>query len=236
MGIRAVCFDLDNTLWDVWPVIRRAEQAMYALLTQRYPKIVAALTIESMREARVRIAEAYPHMCHDFTFLRQQALRDHAREFGYPQSMVQEAFDAFIQARNEVELYPDVHPGLKLLRAQYRLFTASNGNADLARIGLDHYFERMLAARHVGALKPDPIMFHKVVEGSDLALHEVVYVGDDPVLDVDGARRAGMAAIWMNRDQAAWPSGLEPPTHTVSSLVELADLLSSKMLHAGRRS
>lgn len=37
--IRAVCFDLDNTLWDVWPVIRRAEQAMYDLLALRYPQI-----------------------------------------------------------------------------------------------------------------------------------------------------------------------------------------------------
>ncbi|AMN45806.1 hypothetical protein ACG33_01525 [Steroidobacter denitrificans] len=227
MVVRAVCFDLDNTLWDVRPVIRRAEQAMYDLLATRYPRVVAALTAEDLREARVRIAETFPQMRHDFTFLRQQALRDHARDFGYPEIMVEEAFAAFIRARNQVELYPDVRPGLDLLFAQYRLFTVTNGNADLEQIGLAHYFERMLAARQAGALKPDPAIFRQVVAGSGLALHEVVYVGDDPELDVEGARRAGMQAIWMNRDDARWPSGLEQPVHMVRSVVDLIPLLSA---------
>jgi putative hydrolase of the HAD superfamily len=230
MDVRAVCFDLDNTLWDVWPVILRAEQAMYELLTSRYPRVVAALTLEAMREARARTAAAYPQMSHDFTFLRQQALRDHARQFGYAEVMAEEAFEAFAQARNEVELYPDVRPGLNLLRRQYRLFTATNGNADLSRIGLAHYFERTVAARQVGAMKPDPTIFHKVIEGSDLAAHEVVYVGDDPALDVEGARRAGMQAIWINRDDADWPVGIAPPAHTVRSLQELASLLLASRL------
>lgn len=225
MIIRAVCFDLDNTLWDVWPVIRRAEQAMYDLLATRYPRVVAAMTVENLHQARLRIAETFPQMRHDFTFLRQQALRDHARDFGYPEAMVEEAFDAFIRARNQVELYPDVRPGLDALFTQYRLFTATNGNADLQQIGLDHYFERMLAARQAGALKPDPAIFQQVVVGSDLALHEVVYVGDDPELDVEGARRAGMQAIWMNRDDACWPAELEPPVHVVRSVEELVPLL-----------
>ena len=62
MRVRALCFDLDNTLWDVWPVIRRAEQAMYGYLVQRYPKITAAHTVETMRAARERTAALYPQM------------------------------------------------------------------------------------------------------------------------------------------------------------------------------
>ena len=54
-NIRAVCFDLDNTLWDVWPVIQRAEQAMYDFLALRYPRVTAAMTVEMLREARDRI-------------------------------------------------------------------------------------------------------------------------------------------------------------------------------------
>jgi FMN hydrolase / 5-amino-6-(5-phospho-D-ribitylamino)uracil phosphatase len=225
LKVRAICFDLDNTLWDVWPVIVRAEQRMYDFLAQRYPRVVASMTLEMMRAAREQTAAAYPQMAHDFTFLRKQTLRDHAREFGYAEAMAEEAFDAFIQARNEVDLYADVLPALDELRGRYRLFTASNGNADLGKIGLAHYFERTIAARQVGALKPDPAIFLKVIEGTDLAVGDVVYVGDDPLLDVEGARGAGMHAIWIDRAGVQWPAEIAPPAHTIRSLADLVELL-----------
>jgi len=222
---RAICFDLDNTLWDVWPVIQRAEEAMYAFLADHYPKVTAVNTIESLREARDRAALTFPDKRHDYTFLRLAALRETARAFGYSEIMAEQAFEVFIAARNQVELYEDVLPSLRRLGTRYRLFTASNGNADLARIGLAHHFERSVAARHVGALKPDPAVFCKVIEGTDLRINQVVYVGDDPELDIDGARTAGMGAIWLNRTGAKWPIDIEPPGNTVTSLTELTDLL-----------
>lgn len=224
--IRALCFDLDNTLWDVWPVIRRAEQRMYDFLAERYPRVVALVTLEAMREARERVAERFPEMRHDFTFLRKQALRDHALQCGYDESLVEEAFGEFIQARNQVDLYPDVVPGLEQLKQRFRLFTATNGNADLHRIGLAHFFERTVSARQVGALKPAPAMFHRAIEGTGLTAEEVAYIGDDPALDIEGARRAGMRAIWVDRDQGSWPGELEPPAHRVANLTELVDLLA----------
>jgi putative hydrolase of the HAD superfamily len=225
LKVRAICFDLDDTLWDVWPVIMRAEQRMYDFLAQRYPRVVASMTLEMMRTAREQTAAAHPQMRHDFTVLRKQTLREHAREFGYAEAMAEEAFDAFIQARNEDDLYDDVLPALEQLHRRYRLFTASNGNADLAKIGLAHFFERTIAARHVGALKPDPAIFHKVIEGTDLQASEVVYVGDDPHLDVEGARGAGMQAIWIDRQGVQWPAEIAPPAHTIRSLTELVRLL-----------
>jgi putative hydrolase of the HAD superfamily len=223
--IRGICFDLDNTFWDVMPVIERAEAAMYDFLALKYPRVTAAMTVEMLRKARQETARAYPQMAHDFTFLRRQTLADHAREFGYAEAMADEAFEAFIQARNEVVLYDDVLPGLDRLKQHFRLFTASNGNADLKRIGLAHYFERSLGARDVGALKPDPLLFHKVIEGTGLKPQQVVYVGDDPALDVVGARAAGMLPVWINREALPWPAEFGDTVHTVRTLDELAALL-----------
>lgn len=224
-GIRGICFDLDNTFWDVMPVIERAEAAMYDFLALKYPRVTAAMTVEMLRKARIETARAHPQMAHDFTFLRRQTLAEHAREFGYAEAMADEAFEAFIQARNEVVLYDDVLPGLDRLKQHFRLFTASNGNADLKRIGLAHYFERSLGAREVGALKPDPLLFHKVIEGTGLEPQQVVYVGDDPALDVVGARAAGMLPVWINRVEQEWSAEFGERVHTVRNLDELGSLL-----------
>jgi putative hydrolase of the HAD superfamily len=198
---------------------------MYDFLAERYPKAVENMTLEGMRDARVRVSLDFPHMAHDFSFLRRQALRELAAASGYTETLSEEAFEVFIQARNEVELYAEVRPALELLRGRYRLFTASNGNADLGQIGLAHLFERTVAARDVGALKPDAAVFLKVLDGTDLRPDEVLFVGDDPELDVEGARRVGMRPVWINRTAVDWPTGIEPPAHSVTSLTELVNLL-----------
>ena len=85
-----------------------------------------------------------------------------------------------------------------------------------------------IAARHVGALKPDPAIFRKVIEGTDLEPHEVVYVGDDPELDVEGARGAGMQAIWVDRERAAnGRRRSHPRPHTVAVAGRAVELFVS---------
>jgi putative hydrolase of the HAD superfamily len=191
-------------------------------LALHYPQAVVGQTLESMRAEREAVARQHPQMQHDFTFLRQQALRQQFLRAGYAEQMAAEVFEVFLSARNQVELYAEVAESLQLLQRRYRLFTASNGNADLTRIGIAHWFERCVHAREVGALKPAAAVFHKVVEATDLQLHEVLYVGDDPLADIEGARRAGMRAVWINRNASEWPAEWVPPECTVTSLKELA--------------
>ncbi len=223
--ITSLIFDLDDTLWDVGSVIVRAEQAMMQLLAERYPRVLEMHTLESMRELRARMALDYPSMRHDFTWLRTQALLVHAREAGYPESMASEAFEVFYRVRNEVVPYDDVLPALEWLSVRYRLFAVSNGNADLRAIGLSRYFERSLAAREAGMLKPDPRIFAMLLAASGVREAQALHVGDDPEADVEGARRAGIRPVWVNRRGRQWPDELPPPEHAVGSLAELVTLL-----------
>lgn len=222
---RAVCFDLDNTLWDVWPAITRAEQALHAWLEQHWPRITARHDVAAMRAARATLFDEFPERRHDLSFLRREALRRLAQEAGYPESLADDGFELFYSIRNQVEPYPDVLPALEALRTRYRLLSLSNGNADLGRIGMAHWFEHSLGAREAGAAKPDARIFQVLLERAGLRAAEVLYVGDEPLADIEGARGAGLPAVWINRAGHTWPEAYAPPHRTVATLTELADAL-----------
>jgi putative hydrolase of the HAD superfamily len=225
--VRAVAFDLDNTLWDVEPVLARAETRLLEWLHQHCPRIPEQLSLEDMRAARAELALAEPHNAHDVTYLRLTGLERHARECGYEEDIAARAFEVFLAARCEVEVLPDVRPALARLTRLFTLASLSNGNADLARIGLDSAFAVSLNARQIGAGKPDRRCFERLAGELGLAPRNVLYVGDDPWLDVAAAQAAGCRSAWMNRRASSWPAGLAPADLTVRDCGELAALLGT---------
>ena len=226
--IRAVAFDLDNTLWEVGPVIARAEALLVQWLQQHCPRIPASVSVEEMREARARLALAEPHKAHDFTYLRIAALARHARDCGYEEGIAERAFEVFFAARNEVELHVDVRPALDRLRPRYRLATLTNGNADLARIGVAGLFDVSMSSRDVGVAKPHPHIFLELARRLQLAPQEILYVGDEPELDVSGPKAVGMPAVWMNRSRSPWPGHVAAsPDLIVADCTELAAALGA---------
>lgn len=227
-SIRAIIFDLDDTLWDCSPVIVRAEHALYDYLHARYPRVTQRYDMDAMRALRAQIAREHPARRHDFTWLRLESLRRHAHEAGYPATLAEEAFEVFYRARNDVVLYEDVRPALDRLAGNYRLFAISNGNANLRAIGLDGYFEAALTAREAGMLKPDPRIFDILLQRAGLEPGQAAHVGDDQEADVEGARGAGVLAVWLNRDGAAWERDSPAPAIEIASLDELPDALHRK--------
>jgi HAD superfamily hydrolase (TIGR01549 family) len=105
----------------------------------------------------------------------------------------------YFAARNAVIPYDDVLPGLLRLQGQVLVGSISNGNADLRTIGLSHHFKVSVAAHELGVAKPDAAIFLAACKELGVAPEDAVYVGDDVLLDVQGAQRAGLRAVWMNR-------------------------------------
>ncbi len=225
--IRAISLDLDDTLWEVGPVIRQAEAELWSWLAARYPRVTARFSPEVAFELRQRIAEEHAHMAHDFRFLRKRVLAHMAVEAGYGDAMVDAAYEVFDAARNRVELFPDVEPVLGSLCERFTVIALTNGNASLQRIGIDHFFHAAVSAADAGVAKPHADIFAAAVEHAGVAPEEVLHVGDHPEHDVVGAADAGLRTAWVNRTAADWPTHLPEPDATVTNMTELRQMLDA---------
>ncbi len=233
--IKAITFDLDDTLWDIWPVVERAEQLLHDWLAARYPRIAQRFTALELREMSEEVAALRPDIAHDRTRLRKDALRLAAARAGYREFDVEAAFAVFFIARNAVELFAEVRPALERLARRYTLASLSNGNADVRLIGLDDVFSFSLNAIEAGAAKPDPLMFELACQRLAARPEQVVHVGDDPEHDIQGAAETGMRTVWVNRFGRAWPGGPSADAE-IRDLTELETLLTAWELDGGPKS
>ena len=224
--IKAITFDLDDTLWDVWPVVERAERLLHDWLVARYPRIPERYTPLELRELCAEIASSQPEIAHDRTRLRKDALWLAAKRSGYAAFEVDAAFAVFYLARNAVELFAEVRPALERLARRYTLASLSNGNADVRLIGLDDMFSFSLNAIEVGAAKPEALMFELACRRLGARPEQIVHVGDDPEHDVRGAANAGFRTVWLNRSGRNWPGGRRADAE-IGDLAELDAVLAA---------
>ena len=223
--IRVITLDLDDTLWDVMPVIRRAEAALESWLSEHYPRIPERWPREKRQALRREVVAANAGRTHDLTFLRKRVIACMAEDSGYPADISEAAFHVFDEYRNRLELFPDALPALKRLGERYRLIAVTNGNARLDKVGIADCFDGFVSARLAGAAKPDPRIFAAALEAGGRPAGETLHVGDHPEHDVDGARRAGLRTAWVNRRREPWPDKHAAADLEVTDLEVLANFL-----------
>ena len=213
----AITLDLDDTLWPVAPVIARAEAALDAWLREHAPATAARWPLEAMRALRDRIGAERDDLAHDFTAQRRLALAHALADGGDDPALANGAFDAFFAARNAVECYPDAIAALERIAARLPVAALTNGNADLAVIGLHGHFRFCLGAREHGKPKPSACIFHAACERLGVAPRDVLHVGDDVEHDIVGAARAGLMTCWIHHGRE-WPRDDVVPDLVVGSL------------------
>jgi putative hydrolase of the HAD superfamily len=117
-------------------------------------------------------------------------------------------------------------PMLRELRGRgLKLGIISNG-APTQQVKIDamrirDFFSVVLISDEVGVKKPDAQIFEMGLEGLGLSASDVVFVGDNPELDVAGAIGVGIRPIWLKCREEEEPQGVE----TITSLAELVRLL-----------
>ncbi len=75
----------------------------------------------------------------------------------------------------------------------------------LAALGWEGVFDPVLCSALEGIEKPEPEIFRRALERAGVAPEEALHAGDDPELDVAGARRAGIEGVLVNHDGAELP-------------------------------
>ncbi len=227
MTVTALTLDLDDTLWPVWPAIERAERLLLAWLQQHAPATAAVHDTSSLRGLRNEVERRHPEWQHDLSRIRRESIRLALQQQGEDPALADAAFEVFFAARQQVELYADVLPALERLAARWPILALSNGNADVQRVGLGRYFAGSLSAREFGIGKPEAAIFHAACTRLGAPPAQVLHIGDDVALDIDGALQAGLRAAWVRRGEDAAARPRHAPHHTVSDLLALADSLGA---------
>lgn len=212
MPIRAVCFDVGETLID--ETRHWMEWAAFLGVPAMTLFTAIGVTMERGQSLR-RVFEIFrPDI--DFPTVRQKRAAS-----GWKYDFIHQ------------DLYPDAIPCLTALRAAgYKVLIAGNqpveSEAALARLGLPA--DVIASSAGWGVAKPNPVFFEKVVEAAGEPPEAIAYVGDRLDNDVLPSLAAGMKAVFLRRGPWGWMhaelQGIEKAHLRLDSLLDLPDRLA----------
>jgi len=202
---KAILFDLDDTLFDHRRASLLALQVMHA-------EFAHAIDFTAFAEKHHEVLEEFHRQFLIGKFTLEQARIARMK-------VLFNAFDREVDdglAARAAGVYREQHqanrallPGaralLEALHTEARLGIVTNNSTveqheKLRALDIAHYFDTIVISEDVGVSKPDPRIFGIALERIGAEAHEAVLVGDNWHNDVQGALKAGMAAVWLNRD------------------------------------
>lgn len=155
------------------------------------------------------------------------------RQFGIDDAaLASELGETFPRVRRQKHIvYPDVFGTLEMCARSFRLGLLTNGAVDLqerkiAGSGIARFFDEVLISGAVGLRKPNPRLFEILLGRLAVGAEAALMIGNNLESDIEGAQRAGMRAVWVNRSGERADNGVVPDWE-ISSLEELNAVLES---------
>jgi putative hydrolase of the HAD superfamily len=228
--LRAVLSDLDDTLFDHH---RATRDALSSVRDQH--SVFARWSIEEFQRRHGGHLEAL-----HIDFLQGRLSADEARRERFRRLLVEARDEAEPEramdiARSYRQAYERCwHPVagardlLELVKAQGLSVVVVTNNSvleqreKLERTGLWSLVDRLVTSEEVRSVKPEPEMFHAALDAANATIGEAVMLGDAWAIDIEGARRIGLRAVWLNRFEVSSP---DATVAELRSLVPAADVL-----------
>ena len=196
---RAIFIDIDDTLLDYIPCCREA----FEFALPEHPEY-----FDLFFEISGRLFSEAKHGLHTIAEVMELYPKEFIATIGYPPEAVDPFKHAFRAAWGKTHtLVPGAKEMLENLQAKgYRLFAASNSFGHLQRSRLEQagilpYFEDTYISMDIGYDKPDIRFYQDALRRCGLQPHEVLMIGDSMTTDVIGAQKAGMDALFFDRQK-----------------------------------
>ncbi|MCS6918504.1 MAG: HAD family hydrolase [Fimbriimonadales bacterium] len=235
--MRAVGFDLDDTLCVYMPIAIQARQKMFE--THIAPRV--NLPIETIdqhyRRAFKTLLEElhterwYPLYLKEGRATRTEAFRRLLQSLNLDADGLAEQISAEYAALREelLHLHEESLEVLHALRERYPLFVITNGPAyeqrrELQTLDIEGLFDIVAIEGEVGIGKPHKPIFEFVQQQLNLPPEQILFIGNSWEHDVMGALNAGWQAAWINRDGLPHPQP-DTPAPVLTNLRPLLEHL-----------
>lgn len=228
MPIKALTFDIDDTLWDNTPVMANVEPSHYAWLDTQ-TGLASRVPIEAYHQRRLAFAQSHPERGGDFTWIRRQVLyallKEHGLDEPKARALAERTVHYMLALRHQVTPFDEVEPMLETFGQHYQMAVITNGNVDVRRLPLGRHFDAVFNAGEEGMPKPDPRIFDKALAAlGGIAPQEAIHIGDSWTEDALAAHAAGLQAVWIDiyNQRHECPPGI----HRIQHVRELPALLA----------
>jgi HAD superfamily hydrolase (TIGR01549 family) len=227
--VKAVLFDLDDTLFDhshcassALAGVRRMHERFSAIdpgeFERRHAEILEVLHLDVLA-GKIDLDSA---RIERFRRLYHAAGLDADADLAARTATAYRA--GYIASRREVAGAAAL---LREIRTHARVVVVSNNllveqQEKLRDCGLDRYVDVLIVSEEVGVSKPHPRIFEVALERAECRAHEAVMVGDSWANDIEGARALGIRAIWFNRAGSLPP---DPSVEVIHALDPTADVI-----------
>jgi HAD superfamily hydrolase (TIGR01549 family) len=247
--IRAIYFDLDDTLCGYWAASSRALEASFEAHRPETHSTRDLLEhwATAFREfiPEIKTDRWYPGYLASGEPTRTEQMRRALAHAGIGDlNLASQISETYMRLRNEnLTLFPDAIKVLDMVHARYPLGLITNGPADIQRmeiatLGIGHYFANVFIEGEVGFGKPEPEVFQRAARAVEQPPEHLLFVGNSYEHDILPAIAAGWSTAWIRRPSDIPPSAgitrsrpeerkpdQPAPTYEIKELSELIPIL-----------
>lgn len=223
-----IFFDLDHTLWDFETNSRETLKQLFDDMVSHLVPKGSMDFIHAYEKINHQMWADYSAGKIDKTRLRFERFPQALEAVGLDdRKLGLEMNDIYMERTPyKTALFPKTREVLTELGDKYKLHLITNGFEEVVNVKLTEsklwtYFQEVIISEVVGFLKPHPRIFESALEITGAEKHQSVFVGDNLVSDIGGAKNFGMDQVYFNPKNEKHDA---EPTYEVSNLSQLLEI------------